>query len=182
MRLHVAEDVRRALLGLVEQTVGGTAEAHAPIEPSGFAAILERTAQVTRIWSGPAFCFPRTLSTPAGTVLIEEGNAHLLRPLLHEWMSDIATYRPTLVLMEAERAVALCCSVRRTDDAHEAGVETAPMHRGRGYAALVTMAWASAVRGLGRVPIYSTSWQNAASRTVARKLGLICFGSDMHIT
>ncbi len=43
-------------------------------------------------------------------------------------------------------AVAVCCSVRRTSMAHEAGVETVSPYRGRGYAARVVKAWARAVR------------------------------------
>lgn len=64
----------------------------------------------------------------------------------------------------------------------EAGVETARPYRGRGYAARVVAAWAREVRDMGRVPLYSTSWKNEASRAVARKLALICFGNDLHIT
>jgi predicted GNAT family acetyltransferase len=79
-------------------------------------------------------------------------------------------------------AVAVCCSGRRTSMAHEAALETAPPYRGRGYAAQVVTAWAGVVRDMGRVPLYSTSWQNEASRAVARKLALIHFGSDLHIT
>jgi predicted GNAT family acetyltransferase len=79
-------------------------------------------------------------------------------------------------------AVAVCGSVRQTGQAYEAGVETVLAYRGRGYAARAVAAWAGVVRALGRVPLYSTSWQNTASQSVARKLALIQFGSDLHIT
>jgi RimJ/RimL family protein N-acetyltransferase len=42
--------------------------------------------------------------------------------------------------------------------------------------------WANAVRGLERVALYSTSWENAASRRLAATLGLVQFGADLHIT
>jgi hypothetical protein len=32
------------------------------------------------------------------------------------------------------------------------------------------------------IPLYSTSWQNQASLALARKLGLIQYGADLHIT
>jgi RimJ/RimL family protein N-acetyltransferase len=81
-----------------------------------------------------------------------------------------------------DQAVAVCGSVRITARAHEAGVETSLPHRGHGYAAQTTAAWAKAVRALGVEPLYSTSWDNAASRAVARKLGLIHFCNDLHLT
>ena len=78
--------------------------------------------------------------------------------------------------------MSLCTSVRTTDQADEAGVETHPDFQGRGHAAEATATWADAVRKLGRTPLYSTSWANAASLSVAAKLGLVQFGSDLHIT
>jgi hypothetical protein len=126
--------------------------------------------------------FPDVLSPADGTVRIDGANAALLAPLLRPWLPDVAACQPMIALVVDARAVSVCCSVRRTDDAHDAGVETAAAFRGRGYARRVVAAWALAVRDLDRVPFYSTSWQNDASRGVARALGLVPFGSDLHLT
>jgi predicted GNAT family acetyltransferase len=61
-------------------------------------------------------------------------------------------------------------------------VETLPRSRGRGHAANAVAAWANAVRKTGAVPLYSTSWDNVASQSVAAKLGLSPFGADFHVT
>jgi hypothetical protein len=45
----------------------------------------------------------------------------------------------------------------------------------------VVAAWAATLRASGRVPIYSTSWDNLASQAVARKLGLPLFGAEMSL-
>src|SRR6266851_4539878 len=52
---------------------------------------------------------------------------------------------------------------------------------GRGFAPRVTSAWAAAIRSSGRIPLYSTSWTNSASRAVARKLGLVQYAVDWTI-
>lgn len=36
-------------------------------------------------------------------------------------------------------------------------------------------------RALGAEPLYSTAWQNAASRAVARTLGVALYGTDLRI-
>ena len=72
----------------------------------------------------------------------------------------------------------ICASARISPGAAEAGVETVAAYRGQGCAQVAVEAWAAAVRESGRVPFYSTSWDNAASRAVARKLGLIPFAED----
>lgn len=109
-------------------------------------------------------------------------NASLLSPYLEDWRADVSAGVPMTAALEGGRAVAVCCSVRVTPQAHEAGVETHPDFRRRGHAARAVSAWARAVREIDRMPLYSTSWDNAASRALAGKLGLIRYGGDLHIT
>jgi len=52
-------------------------------------------------------------------------------------------------------------------------VATIERCRGRGHWALVVSAWRDAEEREGRIPLYSTAWDNAASRALAAKLGLI---------
>jgi predicted GNAT family acetyltransferase len=61
-------------------------------------------------------------------------------------------------------------------------VETARPFRGRGYAKAVVATWSATVRILGVEPLYSTTWQNTPSRALARALGLVSVGRDLHIT
>ena len=82
-----------------------------------------------------------------------------------------------VVVIEDGHAVSVCCCARRSDEAAEAGLETAEPFRGRGLAGQVANAWAVAVRESGRIPLYSTEWSNTASLTVARKLSLMQFAS-----
>ena len=96
-------------------------------------------------------------------------------------MAELHDWQPFLVIIEENKAVSVCRSVRITSQAHEAGVETLPGFRGKGYAADVVAEWASFVRSRGALPLYSTSWDNIASQAVARKLQLVSYGEDFHI-
>lgn len=84
---------------------------------------------------------------------------------------------PAMAIVEDGYPVSVCFCARRSHEAAEAGLETAEAYRGRGYGPRVAAAWALAVRASGRIPLYSTSWNNAASLAVARKLGLIVYAS-----
>ena len=153
-----------------------------PLHSNRFEEILSRSAPVQRIWTGPAFVFPEQLASRTRAVLVTDANAEVLRPHLAPWIPDVTQNPPLFAVLQDGAAVAACCSVRRTPVAHEAGVETVPEFRGRGYAGEAVSAWARAVRELGVIPLYSTSWSNVASRAVARKLALRLFGSDLHLT
>jgi GNAT superfamily N-acetyltransferase len=148
--------------------------------------LLQREAPVERVWSGPVFTVPQRLGAMdgarTGVVAVLPSNAEVLRPHMAEWIEDVAEDVPMFASLKRGEAVSLCCSVRVTPRAHEAGVETDPDHRRRGHAAKAVAAWAGAVRSLGAVPLYSTSWDNHASRGLARSMGLIQIGADLHLT
>lgn len=180
-RSDVDNDKRRELKAAVRDDIAQDA-LDRPLNPSRFEAILSRSGPIKNTWLGPAFSFPSAFSTSSNAVLLTNENVGLLDPYLRGWMPDTQTCYPMFASIVDGHAVAVCGTVRRTNEACEAGVETDAEFRGRGHAGRVVTAWAQAVRASGLIPLYSTSWQNEASRAVARKLGLVQFGNDLHIT
>ncbi len=154
-----------------------------PLDPTPFEEILSKEAPIQHTSVGIAFRFPDVLpADPATRILCSTAEASLLHPLLAAWAPDIQLSAPLVAYVSYGVAVAVCGSVRITPRAHEAGVETAAPYRGHGYASAAVAAWATTVRALGVEPLYSTTWRNAASQGVARSLGLVPFGRDLHIT
>ena len=144
--------------------------------------LLASHAPIRLVWAGPAYWFAADITPRIQPVMIHEANADLLRGGLEEWLPDVPHRQPFLAIIEDGQAVSLCASVRITDNAHEAGVETLPAYRRRGHAVNVVAGWARAVRQKGALPFYSTSWDNVASQNVATRLGLPLLGIDYHIT
>jgi GNAT superfamily N-acetyltransferase len=158
-----------------------------PVHLDSYKRILQSHGEIRREWVGPAYRFPEHFRRPThtrltGIVRITQANSELLRWGFGDWIPGLGSSQPCMAVVEDGRAVSLCCSVRISPQAHEAGVETLPDYRRRGYAARVVAGWAAAVRQLGCTPLYSTSWDNAASRGVAAMLGLILYGVDLHFT
>ena len=144
--------------------------------------ILETHAPVRVVESGPAYRFTEYPEPSRPLVAVTRANAELLRGGFEEFVDELKDWQPFLALSEGGRAVSVCRSVRITEEAHEAGVETLPNFRGKGYAADVTAGWARLVRAAGAAPLYSTSRENAASQAVAKKLRLSAYGADFHVT
>jgi GNAT acetyltransferase len=151
-----------------------------------FVRLLESHAPVQEVSSGPAYQFtgygPSSKSLLAA---VTENNAELLQGGFEELVAELPTWQPFVALVKNDRAVSVCRSVRITPEAHEAGVETLPEFRRKGYAKDVkdvVAEWARLVGAAGAVPLYSTSWENNASQAVARKLHLQCYGADFSIT
>ena len=138
--------------------------------------------RLKRVWIGPAYRFPEHIALLTNAIQLSCKNAGLLNGDFTEMASELNNSQPYLAIIEDSQAVSICRSVRLSSRAHEAGVDTLVGYRRRGYATSVVAAWALAVRALNRIPLYSTSWDNVASQSVARRLGLGQYGVDYHVT
>jgi RimJ/RimL family protein N-acetyltransferase len=154
----------------------------APRNVESYVRILETHAPVRRVEAGPAYRFTEYPEPSRPLIAITEQNAELLRGGLEDLLAGVPAEQPFLAVVEDGRAVSVCRSVRITPEAHEAGVETLPEFRRKGYATEVVAGWARAVRAAGAIPLYSTSWENIASQAVAAKLHLVPYGADFHVT
>lgn len=150
-----------------------------PIYFERFKDVLQAHAIIHNVWIGPAYRFPDEIKPPTHVVRITRENAELLEKGFAETIPELEMIQPCIAVIEDERAVSVCQSVRLSSHAYEAGVDTLEAYRGRGHAADAVAGWAVAVRELGRIPLYSTSWDNEASQGVARKLGLVMYGVDL---
>lgn len=184
VRHDVSGETARALEELAMREAVHDDLRAAPGNLDAMVGALGRNQDATIDDAGPAYRFPDDLPMPGGVTRITRANLHLLGRMvadLEDVDREFERGEPCLVIVVEGMAVALCYSARLTDRAAEAGVETLEPYRGRGYASTVVAAWARAVRGTGRTPLYSTSWDNLASQAVARKLGLIQYGSDLSV-
>ncbi len=153
-----------------------------PVHQEKYARLLAADESVEQIYTGPAYWLPKNVIPDVYPVAMTAENAALLNGGLEDWLPDIPHRHPFMAMIEEGHAVSVCASVRMTDAAHEAGVETLKAYRRRGHAVKVVAGWAAEVRKIGAIPLYSTSWDNVASQSVAARLGASMFGTDFHIT
>jgi hypothetical protein len=144
-------------------------------------AVIGRLGSPAVEWRGPAYAVPEGVADRGPTVVVDGGNAFLLGERFGGLAAQLAARAPCLAVVEGGRALSVCFSARVGERACEAGVETLPEHRGRGMAGSAVAAWAVEVRRRGKVPLYSTSWENRSSRRLAEKLGLRMYGEDWHV-
>lgn len=152
-----------------------------PLYLADYVKLLEEYAPITEEFSGPSYYLPPLLM-PDGVVLITGENVELLRDNYPYTADNLSIREPAIAIIEDGKAVTLCCTVRLTDVAGEAGLRTDPDYQGHGYGAKATQAWAFHMRAINRLPLYSTSWDNLASQGVARKLGAVLFANTLSLT
>ena len=180
------QDVPASVVSNVEDFAHQEPQLEQPLAAPKFAQqyldLLSTMGDLDAIWQGPIYRFARTALESANHVVeVTQHNVSCLDRYMRDWVEDVGHRTPFMAAMEGDHAVAVCASARMGQEAHEAGVETAPDFRRQGHARAAISAWANAVVRLGAQPLYSTHWDNVASQSTAMSLGLEFVGSDFHI-
>lgn len=175
----VPDDLARHLAEIVRRHPA-SGDLHQPAAMrSALRDALERHTPVAAEEAGPAYRFPVSIARPSEVVRLAADIRAIARDTYPCLYDQFAEWPPCFAVVRDGAAVSVCFSSRIGARAAEAGVETLPAFRGRGYATSVTAAWGAAVRDSGLIPLYSISWENFASQRVARRLGLAQFGADI---
>ena len=176
VRADVAGDAADEIIDLARQEPACLDWEQPPVHAGRYQAALHGHVH----W-GPAFEFPESVDMSPGVEIIQDEEK--LRRHFSGWVAGEieAGAAPVMAVSIDGHPVSVCCCARRSAVAAEAGLETASAFRGRGYALRVTSAWAMAVRESGRMPLYSTAWDNHSSLAVARKLGLRTYATNWSI-
>jgi hypothetical protein len=181
-RFHadLADDVVLRLDGLSQRERGRPARWQSEYGDY-LTALAASNLGVVALRAGPLYTFPDEIAPSGAFAAIDESNSYLLRNGLEEWLPDIATGHPIFAAIEGNRAVAVCATVVASQKAHEAGVETLAAYRGKGFAADAVAGWAGAVRALGAMPFYGTTFDNISSQRVAQRLKLVVVASEFSV-
>lgn len=175
---QVSDTLARQIEAIVERQPTGGDLRERPATLAAVREALERHAPILAEGGGPAYRFPESIERPGDVVRLTGENRALARETYPWLYEELVDWQPCFAVVRDGAAVSVCFSSRLGAAAAEAGVDTLPGFRGRGYATAVTAAWGASIRESGHVPLYSTAWENHASRGVARRVGLIMFGAD----
>ena len=182
VRHDIPAAIASLLLGLAEREPPLDDPLAAPSHLDAYLEALSEYAPVERTDAGPAFVLRAPKTVPRGVTRISMENASLLERYFAWAIRYLDVYSPICAVVEDVFAVAVCFSAREPSPGAEAGVFTAEEYRRRGYAQRAVAAWARGVLEAGRVPLYSTSWRNTASRRIAERLGGELYAVDFSLT
>jgi hypothetical protein len=145
--------------------------------------VRELLAPVKAEYRGPAYVLPDPLPDDPRAREVSADESSVWSEAF-PWLADeFEAVAPVVIAFEAGQPAAICHSPRGcTAAAAEAGVETLEPFRDRGLATAAVACWARIIQRSGRLALYSTSWQNAASRAIARRLSARLYGENWHVS
>lgn len=143
--------------------------------------LIQTVQPVRQVWNGPAYVvYPQKIVE--GITSITGENSDLLRIYFPQLVKGITEKAPIFAVIRGGAAVSVCYTARSSQHGAEAGVETAAPFRGKGLAASCVLGWADKIARSGRIPFYSTSFENKSSVALAKRLNLVQFGTDFHLS
>lgn len=155
-------------------------------KPTDLAELIRLIGKVSGLKSfyfGPAYVFPIVRSGSCAEVIqVTDENKEILKSDFPYTFEDFDYKQPCFVIIKDNKVVSICCSARQNMKAAEASVFTNEHYRGRAYGKAVTTAWALEVQKQKRIALYSTSWDNISSQSLAEKLQLLQYGTDIHMS
>lgn len=154
----------------------------APESPIPDGALCARVASLLGGGFSAEVCYAPGGPLPEGAVcrLLQKEDLTAVTGRGFRWLSEeLPMASPCAAALEGGQAVSVCRSARVTARAHEAGVETLPGFRHRGYARAAFLTWAAAVRARGAEALYSALLENTASRGLAESCGLRMYGAGV---
>ena len=154
-------------------------------EIAAYAAVEEAIAAAGPIrsrWHGLAYEFGEPVAPRSSEIAQITDDRSALQGQFADFRIKLDKMGPFFAIIRDGAVVSACYSARTTADAAEAGVDTDPAHRGRGFAATVVNAWRAAIEDSGRTALYSTSYDNLSSQAVARRLGMRQYAETYSLT
>jgi hypothetical protein len=197
---YVRNDVGAATADAIRRLVAGEPPLdtpdRAPEHVDDYVALLAAEAPIERHGQGVNYCFPSNFEYrhDVHTVGSDARPAELARlgltpdrelpaPLVAIGFSTVGRlWAPWCVALHDGEIASLAETVRIGPTGAEAGVNTIPDLRGRGFAAAATAGWAMAPSLRGRMRFYSTAVTNRSSQRVAERLGLHVIGASFTLT
>lgn len=153
------------------------------IELAEIINMLNKYKQLSSVWIGPAYVFPKLRNQSLANVIqITHSNKEMLKPNFPYTYEEFEYKQPCYAIIQNDMVVSICCSARQNLMAAEASLYTLEEFRGKGYGLEVSNAWAMDIQSQGRLALYSTSWDNFSSQSVAKKLKLIQYGTDINFS
>jgi hypothetical protein len=151
--------------------------------PACRARVLALLSPFVREHRGPAYVLPDGLPSDGRARVVTADERGLWAEAFPWLEAEFDAVTPVAIAFADGEPAAICHSPRgMTAAVAEAGVETREAFRGRGLATAAVACWARAVQCTGRRALYSTSWENAASQAIARKLSGRLYGENWHVT
>jgi hypothetical protein len=177
--VRVSNSLDEGIVEKIDKAIGTNPGAHL----GEVIKVLSLDRLVNNLWIGPAYVFPEVMDrTYTKAIKVTHENKEILKSHFPYTYEDFEYKQPCYVIVEDNIPVSICCSARQTSKADEASLFTHEEYRGRAYGIEVANAWAAEVQKQGRIALYSTSMDNFASQSVARKLQLVQYGTDIHMS